>query len=106
MTAYPLVLADQLKRLRLSGVLESFEVRLSQARENALSHNEWLGLILQDEIQRRENQALGERLKKAKFEQEKSFEEFDINRYPLKTQHLIRDVMAGDRKSTSLNSSH
>lgn len=93
MTAYPL--ADQLKRLRLSGVLESFEVRLSQARENALSHNEWLGLILQDEIQRRENQALEERLKKAKFEQEKTFEAFEVNRYPLKTQHLIRDVMAG-----------
>src|SRR3546814_18429557 len=92
MTAYPLVLADQLKRLRLSGVLESFEVRLSQARENALSHNEGLGLILQDEIQRRENQDMGERLKKAKFEQEKSVEEFDINRYLLKTQNLIRDV--------------
>jgi len=93
MTAYPL--AEQLKRLRLSGILESFEVRLSQARENALSHLEWLELILQDEIQRRENQALGNRVKKAKFEQEKTFEFFELNRYSLKTQHLIRDVMAG-----------
>jgi DNA replication protein DnaC len=93
MTSYPL--AEQLKRLRLSGILESFEVRLSQARENALSHMEWLELILQDEIQRRENQSLDNRLKKAKFEQEKTFESFETGRYPLKTQNLIRDVMAG-----------
>lgn len=93
MTSYPLV--EQLKRLRLSGILESFEVRLSQARENALSHMEWLDLILQDEIQRRENQSLDNRLKKAKFEQEKTFESFETGRYPLKTQHLIRDMMAG-----------
>ena len=93
MTNYPLV--EQLRRLRLAGILESFEVRLSQARENALSHLEWLELILQDEIQRRENQSLDNRLKKAKFEQEKTFESFEMDRYPLKTQHLIRDVMAG-----------
>ena len=93
MTTYPL--KDQLKRLHLSGVLESLDVRLSQARENALSHSEWLGLILQDEIQRRDNQSLVERFKKAKFEQEKTFEGFEIARYPLKTQHLIRDMMAG-----------
>lgn len=93
MTAYPL--AEQLKRLRLSGILESFEARLAQARENALSHGEWLGLILQDEIQRRENQSLIDRLKRAKFEQEKTFEQFDMARYPLKTQYLMRDVMAG-----------
>src|SRR3546814_92003 len=73
----------------------AYEMRISDWSSDVCSSDLWLGLILQDEIQRRENQALGERLKKAKFEQEKSFEEFDINRYPLKTQHLIRDVMAG-----------
>lgn len=43
-------LMDQLKKLRLSGVLETLDNRLSQARENALSHSEWLSLLLQDEI--------------------------------------------------------
>lgn len=93
MTSLPLT--EQLKRLRLSGILETFDVRLSQARENALSHGEWLGLILQDEILRRDNQALTERLKKAKFEQEKTFEGFELGRYPLKIQQLIRDLMTG-----------
>ena len=90
-----LALNDQLKRLRLSGVLETFDVRLAQARENALGHEEWLSLILQDEILRRDHQALSERLKKAKFEQEKTFETFDLQRYPLKVQSLIRDLMTG-----------
>jgi len=90
-----LSISDQLKKLRFPGILETFDVRLAQARENALSHVEWLGLLLQDEIQRRESQALIERVKRAKFEQEKTFEEFEFPRYPLKTQQLIRDLMAG-----------
>jgi DNA replication protein DnaC len=93
MTSLPL--SEQLKRLRLSGILETFDNRLEQARTNGLSHTEWLTLLLQDEIQRREAQALIERFKRAKFEQEKTFEGFDFNRYPLKTQHLIRDLMCG-----------
>jgi DNA replication protein DnaC len=93
MTTYSLT--ECLKRLRLSGILESYEVRLSQARENALSHNEWLELLLQDEIQRRDNTAFIERVKKAKFEQEKTLESFEMARYPLKVQHLIRDLAGG-----------
>jgi DNA replication protein DnaC len=93
MTPYPLT--ECLKRLRLSGILESYETRLKQARENALSHNEWLELLLQDEIQRRDNAALIERIKKAKFEQEKTLESFEVARYPLKVQHLIRDLAVG-----------
>lgn len=93
MTSYPLI--ECLKRLRLSGVMESYDVRLSQARENALSHSEWLELLLQDEIQRRDNTALIERIKSAKFEQDKIIEAFELNRYPLKIQHLIRDLTIG-----------
>ena len=90
-----LSLAEQLKRLRLSGILETFESRLMQARQNALSHSEWLSLLLQDEIQRRESQALTERLKRAKFEHEKTFEGFNLSRYALEIQHSIHDLMSG-----------
>lgn len=88
-------LMDALKRLRLSGILESYDVRLNQARENALSHNEWLALLLQDEVQRRDNHAYSARLKRAKFEQEKTLESFETARYPLSIQHLIRDLAVG-----------
>jgi len=90
-----LSLKEQLKKLRLPGILDSFEARLASARENGLSHSEWLSLLLQDELQRRESCALESRLKKAKFEQEKTFEAYEITRYPLPMQHLIRDLMGG-----------
>ncbi len=86
MTAYPL--SESLKHLRLLGILESYNVRLTQARENALSHNKWLELLLQDEIQRHDNTAFLEKIKKAKFEQEKTLEAFEMARYPLKVQQL------------------
>lgn len=90
-----LSLNEQLKKLRLPGILETYEARLTSARENGLSHSEWLSLLLQDEIQRREGQALQARLKKAKFDQNQTFEEYDLGRYPLAVQHLVRDLMGG-----------
>jgi DNA replication protein DnaC len=88
-------LEEQLKRLRLSGILETFEVRLTQAREDTLSHREWLSLLLQDEIERREASSLKQRFKKAKFEQEKTFEAFDLKRYAGPVHSRIRDLMTG-----------
>ncbi len=93
--AITLSLEDQLKRLRLSGVLETYQPRLEQARSHSLAYEEWLGLILQDEIQRREAQTLAKRLMKAHFEQQKTFEGYDLNRYPVKVQQTIRSLMVG-----------
>jgi DNA replication protein DnaC len=90
-----LSLHDQFRKLRLPGIMETFEARLTSARENGLSHSEWLSLLLQDEIQRREALALEKRFKKASFEQTKTFEEYEIARYHLPIQHLIRDLMGG-----------
>jgi DNA replication protein DnaC len=90
-----LALAGQLKKLRLVGILDGYEVRLAEARENALGHDEWLSLILQDEIQRRENQALITRLKQASFEKEKTFETFNLLGYLGTVQQRIRDLMVG-----------
>ena len=91
----PLSLEEQFKRLRLSGILETYQPRLEQARSHALTYEEWLGLILQDEIQRREAQTLAKRLTQAHFEQPKTFEEYDLTRYPVKVQQTIRSLMVG-----------
>lgn len=61
-------LTDQLKKLCLSGMIPSLDVRIDQACQNNLSHRELLSLLLQDELQHRENHALDRRLKAAKFE--------------------------------------
>jgi hypothetical protein len=39
-----------LKRLKLSGLLSTLEVRLQEAQGNQLSHVEFLELIINDEI--------------------------------------------------------
>ncbi len=43
-------LRNALKKLRLSGLLESLEVRLQEAAGHSLSHAEFLELIVQDEL--------------------------------------------------------
>lgn len=67
-----------LKRLRLSGVLETLELRIRQAAEDDLSMSEFLYRLLQDEVERREAKQLSQRIKRAGFEQSKTLEGFDF----------------------------
>ena len=54
-----------LKQLRLSGLLESLEVRLQEAAGNGLSHAEFLELVLQDELVVRADRQLQRRVNAA-----------------------------------------
>ena len=49
MTVSP-TLNTHMKTLRLSGMLDSLDVRLEQARSANLGYMEFLGLIIQDEV--------------------------------------------------------
>ena len=89
-------LQTQLKRIRMSGILETLESRLAQARENSLSHAELLELILQDEIQRRDVVSLSKRISRAKFEEKKTLEDLRFDRYPIRVQQIIRDLTNGN----------
>ncbi len=66
-----------LKRLRLSGMAQSLEVRLQEAAGNGLNHNEFLELILQDELVIRDERRLNRRIKVAAFREIKTLEDFD-----------------------------
>src|SRR5262245_12806873 len=70
-------LRSALKQLRLSGLLESLEVRLHEAASNGLNHAEFLELILQDELLVRADRQLARRVKAAQFRELKTLEEFD-----------------------------
>ena len=74
----------QLKALRLSGVLDTLEVRNHQAVEQKLSHIEFLSLVLADEYERREAKKLRLRLRKASFKNERSLEDFQFEAPTLK----------------------
>lgn len=66
-----------LHSLKLHGMAKSFEERLADARQAALSHDEFVGLLVQDEKLYRDNMRLRRLLKKAKLRQEASVEDID-----------------------------
>jgi DNA replication protein DnaC len=72
-------LKSALKRLKLSGLLSSLDVRLQEAQGNELSHLEFLELIISDEIALREDRAIERRVHAAKFREMKAIEDFDFS---------------------------
>lgn len=71
-------LVPLLKKLRLSGVLETLELRSREAAEEQLSFGEFLYRLLNDEVGRREGKQLALRLRRACFESHKTLEDFNF----------------------------
>ncbi len=67
-----------LKKLRMSGVLQSLELRTRQAADDNLSHGEFLFRLLSDEVERRDAKQLDQRLRRASFEHQTTLEDFDF----------------------------
>jgi DNA replication protein DnaC len=85
-------LRKTLKQLRLSGLLESLEIRLQEAAGNGLSHGEFLELILQDELAVRSNRQLEKRFKAAEFRERKSLQDFDWSFNPSIPRKQVYDL--------------
>jgi DNA replication protein DnaC len=88
----PQTLKTVLKRLRLSGLLDTLPDRISYTKKAKLSHFNFLELILQDEIDRRDNKALQGRLHKAGFEAEQTLEGFDWDAPVTFDRDRVRDL--------------
>lgn len=67
-----------LKKLRLSGILQTLELRTRQAVEDGLAHPDFLYRVLCDEVERRDGKQLEQRVRKANFEHRKTLEDFDF----------------------------
>jgi hypothetical protein len=59
------------------GMVRSLEARLADPKHGTLSHDEFVGLLVQDEKLYRDNLRLHRLLKKAKLRQEASLEDID-----------------------------
>jgi DNA replication protein DnaC len=81
-----------LKKLRLSGLLETLEIRLQEAAGNGLSHAEFLELILQDELAVRADRQLQRRVKAALFRELKPLDDFDWSFNPALKKKQILDL--------------
>jgi len=88
-------LTECLKKLRLSGMAQTLEVRLQEAVANRLDHAEFLELALADELAVRQERQVARGLKAAGFREPKTLEDFnwDFNRSIKKKQ--IYDLAAG-----------
>lgn len=75
-------LVPLLKKLRLSGVLQSLEIRMKQAVDDELRYDEFLFRLLADEVERRDAKQLEQRLRRASFENNKTLEDFDFHFNP------------------------
>ena len=67
-----------LKKLRLSGVLSTLDLRVKEAVDENLAHAEFLYRLCQDEVERRESKQLELRLRRASFDSTKRLEDFDF----------------------------
>ena len=70
-------LETALKRLRLSGLASTLDVRLQEAKANRLNHEEFLELALQDELVIRKERLIARRTKAASFREQKVLSDFD-----------------------------
>jgi transposase InsO family protein len=71
-------LTPMLRTLRLSGILETLDVRHRQAVEQQSSFVEFLTTLLHDEVERRAQSKLRLRLRRAAFDPTKTLEGFDL----------------------------
>ena len=72
-------LHQSLKQLRLSGLASSLDLRLQEAVGNNLAHEEFLELLLQDELNIREQRTIKRRTKSATFRDIRTLESFDFS---------------------------
>lgn len=91
---------EKLKELRLPGIAENLDIRVQETRSNQLDFEEFLEILIDDELVMRANKKKERALKKANFRNLKTLEDFNwqfnpnIDRgifYNLETCQFIRE---------------
>ena len=85
-------LQSTLKKLRLSGLIQTLDVRLQEAAGHSLNHAEFLELILQDELAVRADRSMNRRTKAALFREQRTLEDFGFAFNPSIKKKQIYDL--------------
>ena len=88
----PAGLGPALKALGLSGMLDTIDARLAEARAGTLGHAEFLQVLCEDELARREAGKVARRIKAARFPADATLENFDFTYNPKLPAAQIRDL--------------
>lgn len=90
MSTHPLL--PKLRQLKLSGMLQTLDLRATQAVERQLSPVEFLALLLDDELERRSQQHLAHSLALSGCDTLKTLSQFDFLAAPGVNRTLIQDL--------------
>jgi DNA replication protein DnaC len=82
-----------LRALRLRGILETMEIRIQEAISRKLGYQDFLTLLIEDEIERRRSKRCALRMKQAGCEAGKTIESFDFSFNPAINQKQIFDLV-------------
>lgn len=89
-------LVPKLKALRLSGILDTLDVRTQQAITEQWSYGDFMERLLEDEVERRAQKQLALRVRRATLNTGKTLETFDFTFNPTLNRQLIYDLATGN----------
>jgi DNA replication protein DnaC len=92
MMSHPLL--PKLRQLKLGGMVQTLDVRASQAIERQLTPTEFLALLLDDELERRSQQRLARHLAQSGCDAHKTLAHFDFAATPGVNRSYIMDLAA------------
>lgn len=75
-------LYEKIKKLHLAGVLQTADMRIEQATREQMSFQEFLEILINDEYLNRARNRRADQLRRAKFPQQKTIEEFNFSWQP------------------------
>jgi len=90
MMTHPLL--PKLRQLKLSAMLQTLDVRAAQAQERGLTPVEFLALLLDDELDRRNQSRLARRLALSGCDPQKTLVQFDFAAAPGVNHTLIQEL--------------
>ncbi|MBF8279764.1 MAG: IS21 family transposition helper protein [candidate division NC10 bacterium] len=90
MMMHPLL--PKLRALRLSGMLETLDTRAAQASERNLTPTEFLAIMLDDELERRDQARLGRLVTEAGIDPGKTLAQFDFAAAPQINRTLVLEL--------------
>jgi DNA replication protein DnaC len=90
MMTHPLL--PKLKALRLSGMLQTLDIRSTQAAERSLTPTEFLAIMLDDELERRDQARLARVVAEAGIDPGKTLAQFDFAAAPQINRSLVMEL--------------
>lgn len=98
-----LAIQKRLTTLKLAGIKKTLEIRLEEVRSDNLAYTEFLSLLLEDEINNRQDNKRKGLFRAAHFPFEKGIEDFDFTFQPSIKKRELLELATGNFLTTTTN---